>query len=188
MRSSVVAASLMLSFAVAGARAELASGPKAGEQVQYFPVIKVAGNPADGIANGTELCYRCKTGKKPVVLLFARTADDRLARLLKKLDEEIEEHEKDQLTSYVGLIGADEATLAKRATDFVAKHGIERIAFVVPKEAEQGPAAYALAPEADLTVVYYKGGTVTSTRGFAAGELADDSIDAVVHAACELVE
>lgn len=188
MRPTMLLACLTLSFAAAGARAELASGPKVGEQVQYFPVVKVAGNAADGIANGTELCYRCKTGKKPVVLLFARTTDERFAKLLKKLDEELEEHEQDQLTSYVGLIGADEATLTKRATDFVTRHGIERIAFVVPKEAERGPAAYAIAPEADLTVVCYKGGTVKSTRGFAAGELADDTIDAVVHAACELVE
>jgi hypothetical protein len=44
------------------------------------------------------------------------------------------------------------------------------------------------APDADLTVVCYKEGTVKANHAFAAGGLSDEKIDAIVHASCEMAE
>lgn len=182
-----VVAALVLS--VAGVcMAEMTSGPQVGETVGAFEVTKVAGNPDDGVTEGRKLCYRCKMGSKPVVMLFARTADDRLAKLLKKLDEELDEHKDDKLSGFINMIGADEATLKKAAADFATKHGIKRIAFVVPEEFKNGPEDFKIAPDADLTVVCYKEGKVKANHAFAKGGLSDEKIDAVVKASCKLVE
>ncbi|MFM8705642.1 MAG: hypothetical protein ACKOHG_17640, partial [Planctomycetia bacterium] len=74
--------------ALAGvARAEVTSGQQVGESVGAMTVTKVTGNALDGVPDGKTLCYRCKMGSRPVVMVFARTADEKLAKLLKKLDD-----------------------------------------------------------------------------------------------------
>lgn len=185
--SFVVAMAMVLGVGMA-ASAEVTSGPQVGEVVGAFTVTKVTGNPDDGVEDGRTLCYRCKTGQRPVVMVFARSADEKLATLLKKIDEEVEEHQADKLMSFVNMIGADAEALKKASADFVAKHGIKRVAFVVPEDAKNGPQDFKIAPEADVTVVCYKGGKVMANHAFAKGALSDDTIAAVVEASCKLVE
>ncbi|MFM8891553.1 MAG: hypothetical protein ACKOTB_08005 [Planctomycetia bacterium] len=170
------------------ALAELTSGHQVGDSVGAMTVTKVAGNPLDGVPDGKTLCYRCKMGSRPVVMVFARTADEKLAKLLKKLDEEIEEHQEAKLTGFVNMLGADEAGLKKDAAEFVKLHGFERIAFVVPDEPANGPDSYKIAKDADLTVVCFKDGKVRANHAFAKGQLSDAKIDAIVEAACAMTE
>jgi hypothetical protein len=189
MRSAsfVMAAAAVLGLATV-AHAEVTSGPQVGEVVGAFTVTKVTGNPDDGVEDGRSLCYRCKMGQRPVVMVFARSADDKLAKLLKKIEEEVEEHQAEKLTSFVNMIGTDAESLKKAAGDFAAKHGIKRIAFVVPEHAENGPPDFKIAPEADVTIVCYKGGQVKANHAFAKGGLSDATIDAIVEASCDLVD
>lgn len=172
----------------ASAWAEVTSGPRVGDPVGAFTVTKVAGNPGDGVADGRTLCYRCKMGQRPVVMVFARSADESFAKFLKQLDEELEEHADDKLTAFVNMIGTDAESLKQAAADFVAKHGIKRVAFVVPEDVENGPPEFKIAPEADVTVVCYKEGTVTANHAFAKGGLSDEKIEALVEASCNLVD
>jgi hypothetical protein len=187
MRAFSWAMALMVTAATV-AQAEVTSGPQVGEQVGAFTVTKVAGNADDGVDEGKTLCYRCRMGQRPVVMVFARSADEKLAKFLKKLEEEIEEHQDTKLSAFVNMIGTDEDALKKSAADFVAKHGLTRVAFVVPTQAKDGPDNLKIAPDADLTVVCYKEGTVKANHAFAAGGLSDDKIDAIVHASCEMAE
>jgi hypothetical protein len=189
MRSArfMVAMAVVLGLASA-ASAEMTSGPQVGEVVGAFTVTKVTGNPDDGVEDGRSLCYRCKMGQRPVVMVFARSADEKLAKLLKKIEEEVEEHQAEKLTSFVNMIGTDAESLKKAAGDFATKHGIKRIAFVVPEHAENGPPDFKIAPEADVTIVCYKGGQVKANHAFAKGGLSDDKIAAVVEASCDMVE
>ena len=183
------AMAVALAFGVAVvASAEVTRGPAVGDMVGAFTVTKVTGNPDDNISDGQHLCYRCKTGNKPVVMIFARSADEQLAKLLKELDEELDEHKEDKLTGFVNMIGADADTLKKASAEFVAKHGIKRIAFVVPEDTKDGPPDFKIASDADVTIVCYKSGTVVANHAFAAGQLSDDKIKAIVAASCKLVE
>ena len=86
------------------------------------------------------------------------------------------------------MIGTDDESLKKAAADFVAKHGIKRVAFVVPTQAKDGPENFNIAPDADLTVICYREGEVKANHAFAAGGLSDEKIDAIVHASCEMAE
>ena len=96
---------------LATASAEVTSGPQVGDRVGAFTVTKVAGNPDDGFPAGRSGCYRCKTGSKPVVMVFARSADEQFAKLLKEIDEEVEEHADDKMMCFVNMIGADADSL-----------------------------------------------------------------------------
>lgn len=168
--------------------AEVTSGPQVGDKVGAFHVTKVGGNVEDGVEDGKHLCYRCRTGNKPVVMLFARSADEKLAKLVKKIEEELEEHKDDKMVGFVNMIGGDADSLKKAAADFVSKHGIKRVAFVVPDDTKDGPENMGIAADADLTVVCYREGTVKANHAFPKGGLTDDKIKAVVEASCKLVE
>jgi hypothetical protein len=183
----LVAAALVVGGA-AMCRAEVTSGPQVGDPVGAFIVTKVTGNPDDGVESGKTLCYRCKMGARPVVMVFARSADEKLAKLLKKIEEEVEEHQSEKLTSFVNMIGTDANALKQAADDFAAKHGLKRIAFVVPEHPEHGPPEFKIAPDADVTVICYKGGMVKANHAFPKGGLTDEKIKAVVEASCQLVE
>ena len=185
----VLAALVAVAVTAAGvASADLTSGPQPGESVGAFTVTKVAGNANDGVAEGKSLCYRCKMGNRPVVMIFARTADQSLAKLIDELEEELKEHESDKLTGFVNMIGSDAESLKVAAAKFVKDNGIQRVAFVVPEDAQNGPDNLKIAPEADLTVVCYKGGKVMASHAFKKGELNGDKIGEVVEASCSLVE
>jgi hypothetical protein len=186
MRMACAVAAVVLGAAVA--TAEVTSGPQVGETVGAFTVTKVTGNPDDGVADGRNLCYRCKMGQRPVVMVFARSADEKLAKLLKKIEEEVEEHQAEKLSSFVNMIGTDAESLKKATAEFAAKHGLKRIAFVVPDDAKNGPPEFKIAPDADVTVVCYKGGKVQANHAFAKDGLSDEKIAAVVKASCKLVD
>ena len=59
---------------------------------------------------------------------------------------------------------------------------------MVPEDAKNGPPDFKIAPDADVTIICYKGGMVQANHAFAAGQLTDDKIDAVVKASCKLVD
>ena len=54
------------------------------------------------------------------------------------------------------MVGTDSESLKKEAAEFAEKHGINRIAFVIPEDAENGPPEFKIAPDADVTVVCYR--------------------------------
>ena len=82
MRALALAMAMVMTVA-AVASAEVTSGPQVGEMVGAFTVTKVAGNAEDGVTDGKTLCYRCKMGSRPVVMVFARSADEKLAKFVK---------------------------------------------------------------------------------------------------------
>lgn len=188
MRATRVLAAVALLAGAGVARAELTSGPPVGESVGMLEVTKVAGDPNDQIANGTKLCLRCRIGSKPAVMVFARTTDDRFALLVKRVEQEVAEHQDVKLMGVVNMIGGDAESLEKSAADFVAKHDLKRIAFVVPEDAENGPAAFNIAPDAAVTVICCREGKVRATHAFAKDGLTDDAIGKVVASASALVK
>ena len=85
-------AAIALVFTASYCMADLVSGPQPGDGVGAFTVTKAAGNPSDGVEDGKRRCYRCRMGSRPVVMIFARTADQSLAKLVNELEGEIKEH------------------------------------------------------------------------------------------------
>ena len=108
-------AAIALLFTASYCMADLVSGPQPGDGVGAFTVTKAAGNPSDGVEDGKRLCYRCRMGSRPVVMIFARTADQSLAKLVNELEGEIKEHADAKLCGFVNMIGGDSDSLKNAA-------------------------------------------------------------------------
>jgi hypothetical protein len=177
-----IALSLVALFGLAAtvSAANLSSGPQAGEMVGAFEVKKVAGNKNDDVAEGQELCYRCKLGNRPVVAIFSRQPDEKLGRLIKEVDSVVGQNSDKKMAAFVNLLGSDEASLEAAAKKIVEKSGAENIAIVVPKDQPNGPASYKISPEAETTVLIYVKGKVVANHAFAPGALDDKTITKIV--------
>jgi hypothetical protein len=147
---------------------ELKSGPAAGDAIAPFYVVKVAGASDDGVEVGKELCYRCKYGSRPMVMVFARKPSDGLTALVKELDEAVAKNSEKQLKAFVNIVGENKEDAEKAAKDLAKKDSFANVPIVVPEETENGPDNYGLNPKAEVTVIVAVKGKVTASHGFAA--------------------
>ncbi len=78
--------------------------PEAGRSIGAFYVTKVAGATEDGVAVGDELCYRCKYGSRPMVMVFTRKDSGKVAEFVGQLDKAVGKHKEDQLRGLVTVM------------------------------------------------------------------------------------
>jgi hypothetical protein len=186
MKSFAVVAALALSFSAAFASAEgIKSGLAAGEGIGAFNVTKVAGAADDGVEVGKELCYRCKYGARPQVMVFTRKGGAEVVSLSKELNSAVAKNSEKQLTAFVNVLG-DKAAAEKTAKELGADSA--KVPVVVPVENENGPANYGLNPDAEVTVIIASKGKVISSTGYAAGKFDAAAVTATVKAVNSAVE
>ena len=171
------AVALVAGFAVA---AELKSGPQTGEEVPGpFVPLNINGKKA-----GEKNCLYCENGKNPVVMVFARSADETTQKLLKKIDEATAKNSGAEMGSFVVFLSDDsglEGTLKK----WVEKESYKKL--VLSIDTPTGPEKYKVAKDADLTVVFYKDRTVAANLAFKKGELKEENIDKLLENVAKIV-
>ncbi len=173
MLKNAFALALFLTVGAALAADPLASGPQAGEKVPGpFKPLNATGPDA-----GKEECLYCKHGSKPMVMVFARELSPGVVALIKKLDAATAAKSEAGLASCV-IVLSDTKDLAPALAKWA---GAEKIAnTVLATYAPAGPAKYALAPDAVVTVLLYTKQTVKSNHKFRAGELKDAGVEAIL--------
>jgi hypothetical protein len=177
LTSFCLALALTASAAMA---ADLKSGLQPGQPIPAFDVLKCAGAVDDGVKVGTQLCYRCKYGARPMVMIFTRTPSENVAKLAGKLDEQVAKHSDKQLKAFVNLLGDNRDALETSAKEFGTKNKLANVPVVVPIEFENGPDNYGINPKADVTVMLASGGKVESSHAFSKDELNEKAIEAIV--------
>lgn len=183
-----MAAAVAMAFAGVARAEELKSGLQAGEGIGAFTVEKCAGAADDGVKVGQKLCYRCKLGARPMVMVFSRHADDKLAKLVGELDKTVADKADSKLAAFVNLIGDDAADLKATAEKFEKSHKTGKVAIVVPTDQPNGPDNYKLSKDADVTVIIAKDGKVAANHALKADKLDEKAIKAIVADAAKLVE
>lgn len=133
------------------------SGLDVGKKAGAFFVTKVAGAENDGVQEGKNLCYRCRNGRRPQVMVFTRSTDKSVLALVKSLDEAIAKNQTKQLRAFVNLLGEDKDDLTETAKKVAKDSKTENIPFVVPNEFENGPDNYGLNEKAEITVLFAAG-------------------------------
>ncbi|GAA5510863.1 hypothetical protein [Novipirellula caenicola] len=171
------AASLSNAFAADASRD---GGLKQGDPIGVFYVTKIAGAEEDGVDVEQEICYRCRYGSRPMVIVFARQTDGKLAKLVQKLDAAVAENEASHLSSFVTLLGEDAGKLKDSANELAKETAAKHIPFVVAKESETGPLNYRLSAEAPVTIVVASDSQVVSARTYATNEIDVEAIMADV--------
>lgn len=133
---------------------ELKSGLKEGEGVGAFNVTKCAGAEDDKVAVGEKLCYRCKNGARPQVMIFSRGTNEKLVRLVKQLDAQVQKNSDAELRAFVNILGESMDVASDQAKKLAQTTEAKNIPFVVPVEHENGPENYGLNPKAELTIIF----------------------------------
>lgn len=152
------------------------SGPQKGDSIGAFFVTKAAGAESDGVEEGKNLCYRCRNGARPQVIVFTRSTDPKVTQFIQKLDKAIAENEDAALRGFVNLLGEDKEQLKKTAKQLAANTKTKNIPFVVPNESENGPDNYGINPKAEVTVL------IASDLGVKANHAVTDAKDLNVDA------
>jgi hypothetical protein len=147
--------SLAVSLATAGSlmAGEIESGPQVGDKLGAFNVTKCAGAEEDGVEVGDNLCYRCRNGARPQVVVFTRSTDPKVLELLQKLDKAVAENEDEKLRTFVNLLGEDKDELSTKAKKVAADSKTKNVPIVVPNEFENGPDDYGINQKAEVTVI-----------------------------------
>ncbi|WP_146535928.1 hypothetical protein [Rubripirellula reticaptiva] len=149
---------------------EVKSGPKGGDYLGPFTVTKIAGAEEDGVAEGKKLCYRCKNGSRPQVVIFTRSTGPEVAALVSKIDSALVEHQSEKLTCFVNVMAENAEEAAESAKKFAMTSKVKNIPFVVPNEFENGPDDYGINPKAEVTVTFATDGKVVASHGFASAK------------------
>ena len=157
---------------------EIKSGIQSGASAGAFDVIKLAGAKDDGIEVGKQLCYRCKNGPRPQVMVFTRSSDEKVVKLVQKLDAALTENTGKQLRAFVNVIGEDRSSATKEAKKLATATKAKGVPFVVPVEVENGPGNYGLNEKAEVTIILASGLKVKANHAFASAS--DVAIDAVI--------
>ncbi len=161
---------------------EVKSGLAPGKFIGAFDVVKCSGAADDGVKVGQQLCYRCKYGGRPMVMVFARSQGKSVAQLAKSLDEAIAKNSDGQLQGFVNLLGDDRDALESQATQLGQENKLAQLPVVVPVEFENGPGNYGINPKADVTVIMAVGGKVKTNLAFSKDQLDSKAIGQVLEA------
>lgn len=179
---------MLVAFASVVIAGDLKAGLEPGDSLEAFTVEKVAGAVNDGVETGEHLCYRCKLGGRPAVMVFARKANGELSSLMKQLDKTVAEHADQKLASFVNLLGDDPDALKSEGKKFAADNKLENVAVVVPDDHKNGPDEYKINPEAELTVIVYREGKVAANHAYKAGEFNDSAVQTILKDTAKLLE
>ena len=162
------------------------SGLQVGERIGAFYVTKLAGAEDDGVAVGKNLCYRCKNGGRPQVMVFTRSSDPKVIELVKQLDAAIPQNSDKQLCAFVNYLGESKAAANSDAEKLADTSDAKNVPFVLPNEFENGPEDYGINPDADVTVILAQGGQVKANH--AAGTAEELQVDAVIADLSKILE
>lgn len=167
--------------------ADIKSGLEPGAGIGAFQVVKVAG-PEDGVSIGQELCYRCKYGARPMVMVFTRKTDEQLAALTRSLDEAVAKNSDKKLAAFINVMADSRDAADAAAKKFASTANAKNVPIVVPVEFENGPANYGINPKADVTVLIATGSKVTANHTFEKGLSCEACVEAVMADVKKLVQ
>jgi hypothetical protein len=157
------------------------SGLKPGQKPgPYSSVVSV------GPERGQSHCFICETAERPAVIIFARTLNDPLGRLARKLDRALVQHKAGELRAWITLLNDNQPAFDPLVVDWGKKHALRNLPVSVFEDAD-GPPTYRLSREADVTVLLSVKQKVVRNFAFRAGELTPERIDAVVKSISQIL-
>jgi hypothetical protein len=151
-------------------------GLKQGDAIGVFYVTKIAGAEDDGVEPGEDLCYRCRYGSRPMVMVFARETGGKVPELLKAIDTAVADSEEESLRGLLTLLGEDASALKEVAGEIATSSDVKMVPVAVAKEPKTGPMNYKLAADVPVTIVLAKDSQVVATHTFTAEKIDVDSV------------
>jgi hypothetical protein len=114
-----------------------------------------------------------------VVSVFARSITGDLAGLVKRLDKNLARNEEKKLAAFVVYLTDDVKQAKKDLAELAKTRGIEKVPLTV-YEGVEGPEAYQLGKDSDVTVVLWRGQEIQSSHAYAKGKLDKEAAKGVM--------
>ena len=102
--------------------------------------------------------------------VFARELSGGLARLVKAVDEKVDQNKEKQLASFVVLLSDDPEEAEKSITQFAEEHGIKNVVLTV-FDGAAGPEDYKIAKDANITIHLWVGQKVQAKHVLGKGRV-----------------
>ncbi len=140
---------------------------------------------ATGTETGKQTCYICEQADKPTAVVFARKLSDPLGKLLAALDAETTARKESGFKAWMTQLTAkaDLDTLS----GWTKKQGLKNVP-VGGFEDTDGPPAYKLHADADVTVLLFVKEKVVANFAFRDGELTAEKVKDVLKTVPKLFE
>jgi hypothetical protein len=188
-RMTVIAFYGIALLAVAGAPSDADSplpGPKSGLQVgEKVPTFYV--RAITGPLQSKSVCYVCRNGDRPVVMVLVRDVTPELKALLKGIDELVDAHRAEGLRSFGVFIARDSKALLPAVQTLAFEEKLN-LPLTISAASVEGATGQNLHPDAVVTVVLYRDQKVTANFTFSAGKLTGEEIARVLDAVRRLAE
>ena len=101
-------------------------------------------------------------------MVFAREITAPLTSLVKKVDEATTKNSGCQMGSFVVMLSDDQEATAKQLKELAKKEDLKKVALTVTNQ--NGPEAYRINKDADVTVLLYVGKVVKANFAYRKGE------------------
>ncbi len=116
-------------------------------------------------------------GASPVVCVFTRTTSEPLTSLVKQVDAAIAKNSS--LKSFVVYLTDDPDKDAATLKSLAAECGLKSVPLTITDDVG-GPPSYRLSPDAEVTVLMWRGGQVKVNHAFAPGQLTTAEVDVIL--------
>lgn len=152
----------------------LDSGPAVGEYVPSFYSRAVTGPLMN-----KSVCYVCRSGSRPVVAVFVRSVEPRLASLLKNIDRVVDRNRVVGLRSFGVMLSDDPFSDVGAVQTFSFDNKIA-MPLTVASDSVATPSCQNIHADAAVTVVLYRQRRVEKRHAFRAGEMTADEVRTVI--------
>jgi len=160
----------------------LHSGLEIGDKVPTFYVRAITGP-----LKNKSVCYVCRNGDRPVVMLFIRQITPELKRLLKGIDGEVDQHRASGLRSFAVFLTGDSKELLPQVQTLAFDEKIN-LPLTIAAAPSDGSAGRTIHHDAAITVILYREQTVTANFAFRADELDGEKAEAILKSIRRLAE
>ncbi|MGZ0170787.1 MAG: hypothetical protein ACKVHE_14625 [Planctomycetales bacterium] len=168
--------------AISEAHSKVVSGPKVGSTIHQFFVRAVTGPHRN-----RSVCYVCRYGSRPVVMVMMQKPDPKIATLLKAIDAIVDVNRVSGLRSF-GVLVTDESARAVPILQTMAFDERIRMPLTAATTAIAGPSCHNLHKDAATTVILYRDQEAVKNFAFAKGTISDDSIIPLIEGVKQLIE
>jgi hypothetical protein len=154
----------------------LVSGLQPGQRPGPYSSIVCVGEK-----RGQAHCYICEAAERPTAIVFARTMTDPLGKLVQGLDRALATHKDAGLRSWVTFAYPDQSVVDADVVKWGKTHAIRNVPLAVFEDAD-GPPAYRLGKDAEITVLLSVNQKVVKNFSFRPGELTASKVREVLKA------
>ena len=176
------AASTAVTKTVRKSHLELESGPKTGSTINQFFVRAVTGPHRN-----RSVCYVCRYGSRPVVMVLIQKPDPKIATLLKAIDAVVDDNRVSGLRSF-GVLVTNESARAVPILQTMAFDERIRMPLTAATTAIAGSSCHNLHKDAATTVILYRNQLAVRNYAFALGTIDESCLKPLLDGVKQLID